>query len=258
MTHFLSKVSGTIAWILENPAQFTTSSLFLAGFGWFAGNALIAQDAVHVSPIWDTTSIVGSVSPRLEDTGETIVPIPTHSVLTQRISLKNIPVPTISPVKMQLPAAHSSLVREVQAVLADVGIYQGKVDGIFGDETKRAILEYQQTAGIIPDGEASFGLLGHIKSAFAVAQVQNGAAPKRLTSSQPELIVLDPATVEAVQAGLKEFYGTEDIIVDGIFGSQTRNALRKFQQRFSLTVTGELDSATLNKLREAGVVGTTL
>lgn len=257
MSLLLSAVANARIWIWENPAQFTTSVLFLVGFGLVAGNALVAQSEDHASPFWDTTSIVGSVRSDTDRVAGVAVPVPTRTVLTHRISLKNIPVPTVNPVKARMPAAHSSLVREVQAVLGDVGIYKGKVDGIFGDETKRAILEYQKAAGIIPDGEASYGLLGHIKSAFAVAQVNGGEAPSRSAPGQPELIVLDPATVQEVQAGLREFYGTTDIVVDGIFGNQTRNALRRFQERFSLKATGELDSATLNKLREAGVVGST-
>jgi peptidoglycan hydrolase-like protein with peptidoglycan-binding domain len=151
------------------------------------------------------------------------------------------------------------LVREVQAILAEVGFYGGKVDGIFGDATKNAILDYQKQAGIIPDGEASYSLLANIKSAFAVAQVQtriDGPSHTKI-NLQPELIVLDTATVEKVQSGLRDIYGEDQVSVDGIIGNQTRNAIRQFQKRFKLEVTGEIDQQTMEKLREAGIVGST-
>lgn len=244
-------------WMKENPAQCSTIILFTLGFSLVTTNALMSQSQSHPAPFWQTTS-------KPERTiSETItkseVRLPTHSVLTHRISLANIPVPTANPVKLQPVAAQSSLVREVQSILAEVGFYKGKVDGIFGEATKNAILDYQKQAGIIPDGEASFSLLASIKSAFAVAQVQTriDGQSNSQANLQPELIVLDTATVEKVQTGLRDIYGEDQVSVDGIIGNQTRNAIRQFQKRFRLEVTGEIDQQTMEKLREAGIVGST-
>lgn len=257
MTIARSISTKSLLWVLENPAQFATVVIFGLGFGMVATNALVSQDGAHVSPLWHTNLQETSGFEAKPITTATNLPVQTHTVLTQRISLRNIPVPTANPAKIRPLAAQSSLVREVQSVLFDVGIYKGKVDGIFGDQTRDAILEYQKSAGIIPDGEASYGLLAHAKSAFAVAQVQAGHKDNPIPAAQPGLVVLDTDTVQKVQAGLREFYGEEEITVDGIFGNQTRHALRLFQKRFRLEVTGELDEDTLNKLREAGIVGST-
>ena len=245
--------------IFRNPGTSTATVLFGVGFALVASNAMFSQMAEHPAPIWKSQDHFTTQATSQPPKEVTAVRVQPHKVLTQSISLKNIPVPTANPSKSRSFAAHSSLVREVQATLADVGIYKGKVDGIYGDETRRAILDYQQRAGILPDGEASYSLLGSIKSAFAVAQVKNNSDSANSTpenTALPEMIVLDQKMVSSVQSGLREIYGDDKISVDGIFGNQTREALRRFQKRFKLKVTGELDQATVKKLREAGIVDT--
>ncbi len=255
---FITSITGNGKnWITENPAGFSTLVLFGLGFSLVAANALVSQSERHSAPFWQTR--IKTNSTLTETRVSSDVRLPTHAVLTQRISLTNIPVPTANPVKVYRISAQSSLVREVQSILGEVGIYSGKVDGIFGDATKNAILEYQKQAGIIPNGEASYGLLGSIKSAFAVAQIRakiDGPA-KSLKSVQLQMIVLDTATVQKVQIGLRDIYGEDQMSVDGIIGNQTRNAIRQFQKRFKLEVTGEIDHKTMGKLREAGIVGST-
>ncbi|MEM9329959.1 MAG: peptidoglycan-binding protein [Pseudomonadota bacterium] len=256
MVIFKNTLTRSLQLVLQNPGISTGTVLFGVAFALVTTNALYSQVAEHPAPIWKSQekTVTHSVkqSPRILAT-KRVAP---HKVLIQTISLKNIPVPTANPSKPRSFAAQSSLVREVQASLADVGIYKGKVDGIYGDETRRAIQEYQEKAGFIPDGEASFGLLANIKSAFAVAQVQKQHAENTTPTNpqNPGLIVLDQAMVSSVQSGLREVYGDEEIVVDGIFGNQTRQALLRFQKRFKIPQTGELDQTTLDKLREAGVV----
>ena len=43
-------------------------------------------------------------------------------------------------------------VEEIQAVLRSLGFYAGPVDGYFGLQTKRAVIEYQRAFGLAPDG----------------------------------------------------------------------------------------------------------
>lgn len=247
-------ISNVARVVLTNPGTSTATVLFGLAFALVSSNAMFSQSEEHPSPIWKTQDKISTQSTSTSSGPEKQVAskVITHRVLTQSISLKNIPVPTANPTKLRTVAAQSSLVREVQASLADVGIYKGKVDGIYGDETKKAIQMFQEQAGVIPDGEASYSLLAGIKSAFAVAQIQD---KNRTASAElPTMIVLDHSTVSRVQTGLKEIYGDQEISVDGIFGNQTREALKRFQKRFKLPTTGELDQNTLDKLRDAGVV----
>ena len=179
-----------------------------------------------------------------------------RSVLTQKISLKNIPVPTMSPARRTMPSTHSSIVRDVQSALAAIGFYGGKIDGIYGRETSEAIIAYQDSAGILPDGEASFGLLSNLKSALAVSKSKKSTKTNssKVAAAAPVPEVSNgTATIAKVQKGLSEF-GYDEVSVDGVMGSQTRHAIRKFQARFDLDVTGEPDINTLEKLVQIGVL----
>lgn len=245
--------------VIEKPGTAAGLTVFGLGFALIAGNALYSQQGTHPDPIWSTAKDNESLSQTYEpevakvSQKNTI----TRSVLTQRISLKNVPVPTVSPVRNNSVAAHSSLVRDVQSVLADIGLYSGKIDGIYGRGTKAAIVAFQQRAGIIPNGEASYGLLSNLKSVQAVTKTQqpkpelskNTAAP-----SLPQVLVFDAETVTRIQTGLKENFGDENISIDGVMGNQTKNAIKRFQKRFKLEVSGELDNQTLQKMLSAGIL----
>ena len=61
---------------------------------------------------------------------------------------------------------------------------------------------------------------------------------------------LDPEdTISGVQARLHNL-GFEPGPIDGVLGAATRNALIRFQKLYDLPESGELDSATKNKLKE--------
>ncbi len=245
--------------VIEKPGSAAGLAVFGLGFALVAGNALYSQEGTHPDPLWSTTKDNESLSQTYEleiakvSQKNTI----TRSVLTQRISLKNIPVPTVSPARSNSVAAHSSLVRDVQSVLSDIGFYTGKVDGIYGNGTRTAIMTFQERAGIIPNGEASYGLLSNLKSVQAVAGSQqdtNKSVKKLGVSALPQVLVFDAETVTRIQMGLKENFGDENISIDGVMGNQTKNAIKRFQKRFKLQASGELDNQTLQKMLSVGVL----
>jgi membrane-bound lytic murein transglycosylase B len=53
---------------------------------------------------------------------------------------------------------------ELQSLLGRHGYYSGSIDGKIGPGTKQAIRSYQASAGMIPDGYASTGLLQRLRS----------------------------------------------------------------------------------------------
>ena len=63
----------------------------------------------------------------------------------------------------------------------------------------------------------------------------------------PTIEQVQPPTIEQVQQRLKEL-GYNPGPVDGKIGKKTENAIRQFQQDHDLSVTGELDEETENKL----------
>lgn len=45
-------------------------------------------------------------------------------------------------------------VMELQAVLAKIGYYGGAIDGLFGRQTRQAVMAFQRNFGLLPDGVA--------------------------------------------------------------------------------------------------------
>lgn len=248
-----------ISMMIERPGSTAGLVVFGLGFALIAGNALYSQEGTHPDPIWSTAKQEDNLSQNFEDEiakvsqPNTI----TRSVLTQRISLKNIPVPTESPTRSNSVSTQSSLVRDVQSALADIGFYKGKIDGIYGTGTKTAIMFFQERAGIIPNGEASYDLLSNLKSIKAVTDVNNtkeATTEIQSVSSLPKVLVFDTETVIRIQTGLRENFGDESISVDGVMGNQTKNAIKRFQKRFKLEASGELDNETLQKMLSVGIL----
>lgn len=58
-----------------------------------------------------------------------------------------------TPSRLELYAGNKGFqVLEVQARLRELGLYQGKVDGIFGPDLARAVARFQKAQGLKPDG----------------------------------------------------------------------------------------------------------
>ena len=262
--------------LARNPAGTAGVVVFGLGFSLIAANALYSQQGFHPAPIWqekETAEEHSNYKPVRVETKPVSI---TRSVLTQRFSLKNIPVPTANPAREVNVTSNVTLIRDVQAALADIGLYKGKIDGISGSVTREAIMTYQASAGILPTGEASYDLLTNLKSAYAVAKLQSAQQARTETrkpeSNKPEstetvatpkpaetptsnvAVSLDPAAIARIQTGLKNNFGDEQISVDGLLGNQTRGAIRRFQQRFKLEETGKLDRETLEKLVSTGII----
>ena len=60
------------------------------------------------------------------------------------------------------PAVSSTLVLETQKALVTHGFDPGKIDGIFGANTRSAIEAYQRQNGLLVTGQASDALLKHM------------------------------------------------------------------------------------------------
>lgn len=253
---FINSLGAVSRFVLRNPSSVAGVTVFGLAFSVVAGNAIYSQSSSHPDPIWQTRDMAVTRSVTVEKKPVSI----TRTVLTQTISLKNIPVPTMSPSRSNKIATHSSIVRDVQSALAEIGYYNGGIDGIYGSATSTAIMNFQKSAGILPDGEASFGLLSSIKSAKAVA-LKNGAQIQQVQNAVSEPVptqqaALNAAIVSKIQRGLNEF-GFNEVDVDGIIGSQTRRAISDFQKQFNLDVTGEPGKDILEKLVEIGVLTNT-
>lgn len=134
--------------------------------------------------------------------------------------------------------------------------------GIFNTETENAVRTFQQTFNLTPDG-----VVGRA-TWYAILRIY--AAVKRLADIESEGISLEDVTLQfdtqlslgSTGIGVTElqyllsFIGEFNeelptLAVDGIFGTQTQNAVSTFQRLYGLGVTGVVDTQTWETIYRA-------
>jgi peptidoglycan hydrolase-like protein with peptidoglycan-binding domain len=128
-------------------------------------------------------------------------------------------------------------------------------DGVFSFDTEDSVRRFQEIFSLTPDG-----IVGPA-TWYRIQFIYN--AVKRLNELDSEGIRLDEVTqqfsrelsegdvgvevnnVQYLIAYLSQFYDTvPSVAIDGIYGSDTANAVRSFQRTFGLPITGTVDLAT--------------
>jgi peptidoglycan hydrolase-like protein with peptidoglycan-binding domain len=135
-------------------------------------------------------------------------------------------------------------VAHIQHLLQTQGMYSGRIDGSWGPATARAADKFRREHGLEVSAGMDIELLRTLNQ-------QRGAVPKL-----PEAATLRNAGVplhagsEAIRALQRELSqkGHEAGTVDGVWGENTRQALRKFQREHELETTGTLTLPTLAAL----------
>ncbi len=165
---------------------------------------------------------------------------------------------TVTPAATSAPAAvESSLlkkgdkgdqVRVLQQKLIALGYLTGSADGIFGDNTKKAVMAFQSAKGLTADGQAGSATLAALDSASSasgtatsgtstvtVSLLKKGDKGDQVRVLQTNLIVLGYLTGEA----------------DGQFGSATKSAVTAFQAASGLRTDGQAGEKTLEAIASA-------
>ena len=128
-------------------------------------------------------------------------------------------------------------------------------DGVFSYDTEDSVRRFQEVFSLTPDG-----IVGRA-TWYKIQLIYN--AVKRLNELDSEGIRLEEVTqqyagelsegadgsevtnVQYLLAYLAQFYNTiPPIAVDGVFGSDTANAVRSLQRTFELPITGTVDYQT--------------
>ena len=159
-----------------------------------------------------------------------------------------------------------SRVRTLQKALIALGFDLPKADGVFGADTHKAVVAFQQTVGLEADGKAGPLTLKKLESYFdangnvisgPIATTPPPANDENLEYGIPKRILrpgMSGLDVQYVQDRLKELdYYTG--ASDGQYGSGTEAAVRAFQENNGLTVDGKVGSKTSQVLFSSGALG---
>ena len=168
-------------------------------------------------------------------------------------------------------------VSELQAALKLLGYFTGTVNGFYGESTAIAVSQFQQAAGLNPDGITGAATWNRLfpnqpsaktpsptsssnpASAFPVPstiqrRTSNYNRPSPTPANSPTVVALPilregmqgPA-VRQLQERLKAL-GFLQGSVDGVFGAATQAAVKAAQQNFQLEPDGIVGSATWSAL----------
>ena len=276
--------------IAANPAVVGGTTAFAVAMAFFSANALYFQDQSHPSALFSTRPEVQSAdrdAPKgTPEHGQNVTRLVLRSTDLNSLDERRIPVPPMrkpDPVmtvdgRQEVPARPSTVsgdgqLATIQDLLGKLGYYKGTVDGLQGPMTAVAIEEYKDRVGLrgialsndqlitslrnnlditaaipSPRPEASRDDLEEAATTVAELLTSNRLSPDRVGPAK-----IPSAEVVKVQAALKAF-GNADIVVDGIAGGQTEEAIREFQTLFRIPVTGKIDGPLLDKMRDVGLI----
>ena len=137
-------------------------------------------------------------------------------------------------------------VRKLQGRLAELGYYAGGVDGIYGETTASAVKAFQRANGLSGDGQAGQQTQSKLYSSSAkyAANPVTTADPDQVRSLSVGMTGNDVYAMQERLIELRYLNG----VADGVFGTETQNALIAFQQNNGLTADGTAGPSTLKKL----------
>lgn len=150
-----------------------------------------------------------------------------------------------------------SEVEQMQFWLSTLAQYESRipsvtVDGVYGSGTAAAVRAFQRLYGLTVDGIVGLTTWTKLYDQFRSIQSDNGTP-----NAYPGTALRQGSNgqnVRLVQFWLKiartVYSSLNNITVDGIFGSSTAAAVRRFQTYFGLTSDGVVGRTTWNKLYE--------
>ncbi len=132
-------------------------------------------------------------------------------------------------------------IKAIQMGLTTMGYDPGPIDGVVGNNTRRAIKSYQAEFQLDQDGEPSATLLAHINK-----NKQTAVSAERILAREGLL----RSYTRAVQEGLRDL-GYDSGPIDALVGPLTRRAIRAWQTDNGLEDSGEVTTHLLAGINEA-------
>lgn len=130
------------------------------------------------------------------------------------------------------------LILEIQQALVRKGYSIGAIDGVAGPGTYEGVRQFQMDEGLSVDGQV--GPATREKLLGSAGDGGNDEFPLKKGSSGPYVLFL--------QRGLRMMVINPNG-VDGNFGTGTEEAVKRFQERYGLSVDGIVGTATWEKMR---------
>ncbi len=155
--------------------------------------------------------------------------------------------------------ASGAEVTVIQERLQRLGYFNQSPTGVFGLVTRAAVLQFQQENGLNPDGVVGESTMRLLFSPSArQVQVQRYSIPS-IGNVEENQTFTTPSRFNGLQRGdrgidvrrLQEQLsdrGFNPGLIDGVYGTQTENAVRQFQLENDLFADGMAGSATLTAL----------
>lgn len=137
-------------------------------------------------------------------------------------------------------------VKEIQQKLTSLGFSTKGIDGVFGSNTENAVRQFQKSRGLKADG-----IVGtETRNALGKTTTTNPTSPSTSSSLNKSGTLKKgskgPAVTELQRLLTEKGYNTKG--VDGVFGSNTDQAVRQFQKARGLAVDGIVGNATKKAL----------
>lgn len=170
------------------------------------------------------------------------------------------------------PGSQGDEVTELQATLKLLGYYAGAVDGVYGSDTVTAVSQFQQAAGLPSDGivgQATWNRLFPPTPAIPQSPtatspaIQPTSAPIDSSVPKPFLSAdTDPSSLPILRSGMQgasvtalqerlRTIGFFNGPVDGVFGTETEDAVKSAQRNFGLEADGIVGPSTWSALLKA-------
>lgn len=146
----------------------------------------------------------------------------------------------VTPWPQQVGSLNRDQTLELQTLLNSLGYNAGTPDGLFGSGTRRAVRAFQTDAHLPADGFPTVDLLRQVRTRAGVSSDPPPSTPH----------ALDTRGVRELQRLLKRL-GYRLGAADGSVGPATRTAIRSFQRRRHMDVTGRATSDVLEEARRA-------
>lgn len=192
--------------VAARPSLFGGVLTFGVIFSFVAANALWYQPR-HPSPFMNTRDAFRNYQPAIMENAEP-QQVTTFKIERQGSETKEaqpaVTAPSViapsEPKAANFPesAASSELILQIQQQLANLGFYDGTVDGQMGSKTATAILLYQNRNGMVTDGQPSLELLSALRvtngqAAILPTERPSGDVTTNSTSPDPVAAAIEDA-----------------------------------------------------------------